>query len=112
MKCIVAVVKPFKVEAVTEALHDIGVSGITLTEVRGHGRQRGHSEVYRGAEYRVDYIPKVRLEIICDDDDERGIVDAIVGAARTGAIGDGKYWVVPIGTAGRIRTGEVGSDAL
>jgi nitrogen regulatory protein PII len=112
MKVIVAVIKPFKVEEVTDALHDVGVSGITLTEVRGHGRQRGHTEVYRGAEYKVDYLPKVRLEVVAEDDDADKIVSAIVENARTGVIGDGKYWVIPIETVGRIRTGEVGSDAL
>jgi nitrogen regulatory protein P-II 1 len=112
MKVIVAVIKPFKIEEVTDALHEVGISGITLTEVRGHGRQRGHSEVYRGAEYRVEYLPKVRLEIVADDRDVEKIVAAIVENARTNSIGDGKYWVTPVETVGRIRTGEVGSDAL
>ena len=112
MKIVVAVIKPFKVEEVTEALHGVGVSGITLTEVRGHGRQRGHTEVYRGAEYRVEYLPKVRLEVVVDDADVDKVVGAIVENAHTGAIGDGKYWVIPIEAVGRIRTGEVGSDAL
>jgi nitrogen regulatory protein P-II 1 len=112
MKLIVAVIKPFKIEEVTDALHEAGVTGITLTEVRGHGRQRGHTEVYRGAEYRVEYLPKVRLEILVDDPDAEKVVAAIVENARTGAIGDGKYWVIPVETVGRIRTGEVGVDAL
>jgi nitrogen regulatory protein P-II 1 len=112
MKLVVAVIKPFKVEEVTDALHAVGVPGITLTEVRGHGRQRGHSEVYRGAEYRVEYLPKVRMEIVVEDADVDAVVNAIVNNARTGAIGDGKYWVVPVETVGRMRTGEVGSDAL
>jgi nitrogen regulatory protein P-II 1 len=112
MKCIVAVFKPFKIEEVTDALHAVGVSGVTLTEVRGHGRQRGHSEVYRGAEYRIEYLPKVRLEIVCEDADAEKIITAIVENARTGSIGDGKYWVLPVETVGRIRTGELGSDAL
>jgi nitrogen regulatory protein P-II 1 len=112
MKIVVAVIKPFKVEEVTDALHQAGVSGITLTEVRGHGRQRGHTEVYRGAEYRVEYLPKVRLEVVVDDADADKIVETIVENARTGSIGDGKYWVIPIETIGRIRTGEVGTDAL
>src|SRR5689334_22419133 len=112
MKAVIAVIKPFKVDEVTSALHDVGVSGITLTEVRGHGRQRGHTEVYRGAEYRVEYLPKVRMEIVAEDADVHRIVAAIVENARTGAIGDGKYWVIPLDTVGRIRTGEVGSDAL
>jgi nitrogen regulatory protein P-II 1 len=112
MKVIVAVIKPFKIEEVTDALHAIGVSGVTITEVRGYGRQRGHTEVYRGAEYRVDYIPKVRLEIVADDPDVDKIVAAIADNARTGTIGDGKYWVIPLDVVGRIRTGEVGVDAL
>jgi nitrogen regulatory protein P-II 1 len=112
MKVVIAIIKPFKVEEVTDALHDAGVSGITLTDVRGHGRQRGHTEVYRGAEYQVEYLPKVRLEIVVDDADVPKVVEAIVTNARTGAIGDGKYWVIPIDDVGRIRTGEVGLDAL
>ena len=112
MKVIVAVIKPFKVEEVTEALHEVGISGITLTEVRGHGRQRGHTEVYRGAEYRVEYLPKLRIEIVADDGDVDKIVSAIVQSAQTNSIGDGKYWVIPVETVGRIRTGEVGADAL
>jgi nitrogen regulatory protein P-II 1 len=112
MKVIIAVIKPFKIEEVTNALNEVGVSGITLTEVRGYGRQRGHSEVYRGAEYHIDYVPKVRLEIVADDGDTDKIVAAIVENARTGSIGDGKYWVIPVETVGRIRTGEVGVDAL
>jgi nitrogen regulatory protein P-II 1 len=112
MKVVIAVIKPFKVEEVTDALHEVGVSGITLIEVRGHGRQRGHTEVYRGAEYRIEYLPKVRMEIVCEDADVDRIVGAIVQSAHTGTIGDGKYWVVPLDTVGRIRTGEVGSDAL
>ena len=112
MKAVIAVIKPFKVEEVTDALHEVGVSGITLVEVRGHGRQRGHSEVYRGAEYRIQYLPKVRMEIVCEDADVDRIVGAIVQSAHTGTIGDGKYWVVDLDAVGRIRTGEVGSDAL
>jgi len=112
MKLIIAVIKPFKIEEVTDALNEIGISGITIIEVRGHGRQKGHTEIYRGAEYRVEYIPKIRMEIVCDDADVDRIVAAIVENARTGTIGDGKYWVLPIETVGRIRTGEVGSDAL
>ena len=112
MKVVVAVIKPFKLEEVTDALHAANVSGVTLTDVRGYGRQRGHTEVYRGAEYCVDYIPKVRLEIVCDDPDVDKVVNAIVEKARTGTIGDGKYWVIPVGTVGRIRTGEIGVDAL
>jgi nitrogen regulatory protein P-II 1 len=112
MKIVVAVIKPFKLEEVTDALHTANVSGVTLTDVRGYGRQRGHTEVYRGAEYRVDYIPKVRLEIVVDDGDVDKVVTAIVDNARTGTIGDGKYWVIPIDTVGRVRTGEIGVDAL
>jgi nitrogen regulatory protein P-II 1 len=112
MKLIIAVIKPFKIEEVTDALNEIGISGITITEVRGHGRQKGHTEIYRGAEYRIEYIPKIRLELVVEDADVEKIVTAIVENARTGTIGDGKYWVVPIETVGRIRTGELGSDAL
>jgi nitrogen regulatory protein P-II 1 len=112
MKMVIAVIKPFKIEEVTDALHAIGVSGVTLTEVRGYGRQRGHSEVYRGAEYKIEYLPKVRLEIVAEDDDVQKIVTAISDNARTGKIGDGKFWVVPVDIVGRIRTGELGSDAL
>jgi nitrogen regulatory protein P-II 1 len=112
MKLIIAVIKPFKIEEVTDALNEIGISGITITEVRGHGRQKGHTEIYRGAEYRIEYIPKIRLELVVDDADADKIVAAIVENARTGTIGDGKYWVLPIETVGRIRTGELGSDAL
>jgi nitrogen regulatory protein P-II 1 len=112
MKVIIATIKPFKIEEVTDALHELGVSGVTITEVRGYGRQRGHSEIYRGAEYRIDYIPKLRIEIVAEDADVDKIVNALVVNARTGTIGDGKYWVVPVESVGRIRTGEVGSDAL
>jgi nitrogen regulatory protein P-II 1 len=112
MKLIIAVIKPFKIEEVTEALNALNISGITITEVRGHGRQKGHTEIYRGAEYHVEYIPKVRLELVCEDADTDQIVGAIVENARTGTIGDGKYWVLPVETVGRIRTGELGSDAL
>ena len=112
MKLIVAIIKPFQLDDVTNALRDLDVSGITLTEVRGHGRQRGHTEVYRGAEYQVDYVPKVRLEIVVDDPDAEKVANAIVEKARTGKIGDGKLWIVPVESVVRIRTGEVGSDAL
>jgi nitrogen regulatory protein P-II 1 len=112
MKVIIAVIKPFKIEEVTDALNELGISGITIFEVRGHGRQKGHTEVYRGAEYRIEYIPKLRLEIVAEDADVEHIVEAIVTNARTGTIGDGKYWVLPVETVGRIRTGELGSDAL
>ena len=112
MKLVVAVIKPFKMEEVTEALHALGVAGVTLTEVRGYGRQRGHTEVYRGAEYKVDYLPKVRLEILVEDGDAARVETAIAEAARTGKIGDGKLWTIPIDNVMRIRTGEVGSEAL
>jgi nitrogen regulatory protein P-II 1 len=112
MKVIHAVIKPFKLEEVTDALNEAGILGVTITEVRGHGRQRGHSEVYRGAEYRVAYLPKIRLEIVLDDADVDKAIAVIVEHGRTGAIGDGKYWVIPVESVGRIRTGEVGVDAL
>jgi nitrogen regulatory protein P-II 1 len=112
MKLVVAVIKPFKVEEVTDALHRAGVTGITLSEVRGHGQQRGHTEIYRGAEYKSDYIPKARIEILVDDGQVDQIVAAILESARTGTIGDGKYWVIPIETIGRVRTGEIDQDAL
>jgi nitrogen regulatory protein P-II 1 len=112
MKVIIAVIKPFKIEEVTDALNELGISGITIVEVRGHGRQRGHTEVYRGAEYRIEYVPKIRLEVVAEDSDVDKIIETIVVNARTGTIGDGKYWVLPVETVGRIRTGEVGSDAL
>jgi nitrogen regulatory protein P-II 1 len=112
MKVVVAVVKPFKVEEITDALGEAGVIGVTLTEVRGNGRQRGHTEVYRGAEYRVNFVPKVRLEIVLDDDQLDAAIQAIVENGRTGTIGDGKYWVLDVQQVGRIRTGEIGSDAL
>jgi len=108
----VAIVKPFKVGDVKEALHGLGVQGLTVSEVQGFGRQRGHTEVYRGAEYTVDFVPKVRLEILVDDEESQRVVDALMAAARTGKIGDGKVWVVPIESAYRIRTGEAGRDAL
>lgn len=112
MKVVVAVVKPFKLEDVKETIESIGIQGMTVSDARGFGRQRGHTEVYRGAEYQVDFIPKARIEILCDDDQVDEIVKAIVTGARTGSIGDGKVWVVPAEDATRIRTGEKGSDAL
>ena len=112
MKLVVAVIKPFKLDEVSQAIHDAGITGVTITEVRGHGRQKGHTEVYRGAEYTVEYIPKVRLEILVDDGAAEKVVSAIAGSARTDEIGDGKIWVVPIESVLRIRTGEAGSDAL
>src|SRR5438093_1917088 len=112
MKLIVGIVKPFKVDDVKEAVKDLGVQGLTVSDVQGFGRQRGHTEVYRGAEYTVDFVPKVRVEVLVDDDDASRVVDTIVGAARTDKIGDGKVWVVPVDDVVRIRTGEMGPDAL
>ena len=112
MKLVVAVVKPHKLEAITEALHDIDVSGMTITEVRGHGRQRGHSEVYRGGEYRVDFVPKIRIEVLVSNEQSEKVANTIVEAARTGKIGDGKLWIQPVEIAVRIRTGDIGDDAL
>jgi nitrogen regulatory protein P-II 1 len=112
MKLVVAVVKPFKLDDVRRSLKVAGVGGMTLTEVQGFGRQRGHTEVYRGAEYQVEFVPKVRIEIAVDDSGVDRVVAAIVDSARTGAIGDGKIWVLPLDSVVRIRTGERGSDAL
>jgi nitrogen regulatory protein PII len=108
MILITAIIKPFKLDDVKSALKDAGVQGITVSEVRGFGRQGGHSETYRGAEYKIDFVPKIRLEIVADDAD----VDAIQAAAATGKIGDGKIWVSPVGRLIRIRTGEEGTDAV
>jgi nitrogen regulatory protein P-II 1 len=112
VKLIVAIIKPFKLEDVKETLKDSGVEGVTVSDVRGFGRQRGHTEVYRGAEYTVDFVPKVRLDIVVDDGDVEQLVEKIIGSARTGKIGDGKVWVVPLDDAWRIRTGERGYDAV
>jgi nitrogen regulatory protein P-II 1 len=112
MKLVTAIVKPFKLDDVKEALRGLGVHGMTVSEVQGFGRQRGHTEVYRGAEYTVDFVPKVRVEVLVDDGDVAGVVDAVVTAARTDKIGDGKVWVTPVDGVTRIRTGEMGSDAL
>jgi nitrogen regulatory protein P-II 1 len=112
MKVVVAVVKPFKLEDVKEALEGIGVQGLTVSDARGFGRQKGHTEVYRGAEYQVDFVPKIRIEVAVDDDQADEVVKAIVTSARTDSIGDGKIWVVPAEQVVRIRTGEKGSDAL
>src|SRR3954468_2208092 len=112
MKLVTAIIKPFKVDDVKDALKDLGVHGMTVSEAQGFGRQRGRTEVYRGAEYTVDFVPKVRVEILVDDADADRIVDALVAAARTDKIGDGKVWVVPIDSVVRIRTGERGADAL
>jgi nitrogen regulatory protein P-II 1 len=112
MKLVVAIIKPHQVEAVTGALDKMEVSGMTLTDVRGHGRQRGHSEVYRGGEYKVDFLPKVRIEVLTSDGVADAVAEAIATQARTGQIGDGKLWVQPVEAAVRIRTGEMGEDAL
>jgi nitrogen regulatory protein P-II 1 len=112
VKLVTAIVKPHRIDDVKDALREIGVSGLTTTDVEGFGRQRGHTEVYRGAEYQVDFVPKVKVEIVVDDGDVDGVVDAIVKAARTGKIGDGKLWVGEVERVMRIRTGEMGPDAL
>ncbi len=112
MKKIEAIIKPFKLDEVKEALHEIGVSGITVTEARGFGRQKGHTELYRGAEYVVDFLPKVKLEVVVEDDQAERVIEAIASAAQTGRIGDGKIFVTAIESAIRIRTGETGEDAL
>ncbi|HVC72104.1 MAG TPA: P-II family nitrogen regulator [Acidimicrobiales bacterium] len=112
MKLIVAVLKPFKLDEVKEALKTLGVQGMTLTEAQGFGRQRGHTEVYRGAEYEVDFVPKLRIEVLVDDAEANAVVDAIVSTASTGKIGDGKVWVLPVDTVVRVRTGERGADAI
>ena len=112
MKKVEAIIKPFKLDDVKDALHDAGVSGITVSEVKGFGRQKGHTELYRGAEYVVDFLPKVKVEVVCDDDQVERVVEAIETAARTGRIGDGKIFVVPIEQAVRIRTGDRGPDAI
>ncbi len=112
MKKVEAIIKPFKLDEVKEALHDVGVSGITVTEAKGFGRQKGHTELYRGAEYIVDFLPKVRLEVVVDDNQVDRVVEAIASAARTGRIGDGKIFVSPVEAAVRIRTGERDLDAI
>ena len=112
MKLVVAIVKPHRLVEVKEALQDLGVNGLTTTDVEGFGRQRGHTEIYRGAEYRVDFVPKVKVDVLCDDDQVSGVVDAVAKAARTGKIGDGKIWVTEVERVVRIRTGEMGPDAL
>ena len=112
MKKVEAIIKPFKLDEVKEALHEIGVSGITVTEAKGFGRQKGHTELYRGAEYIVDFLPKVRLEVVIDDAQVDRVVEAIANAARTGRIGDGKIFVSTVERAIRIRTGETDLDAI
>jgi nitrogen regulatory protein P-II 1 len=112
VQLITAIIKPFKADEVKQALRDAGVHGVTTTEVSGFGRQAGHTEVYRGAEYTVNDVPKIRLDIVAEDGDVEDIIATIAGAARTGKIGDGKIWVTPVASVLRIRTGEAGTDAL
>jgi nitrogen regulatory protein P-II 1 len=112
VRLVTAILKPFKLEEVKTALEAIGVQGMTVSEVQGFGRQRGHTEVYRGAEYTVDFVPKVRVEVLVDDADAGGVIDAIVAAAQTGSIGDGKVWSTNVEDVVRVRTGERGADAL
>jgi nitrogen regulatory protein P-II 1 len=112
MKLVTAVVKPFKLDDVKAALEGVGVQGMTISEVQGFGRQRGHTEVYRGAEYQIDFVPKVKLEIIVEDADALKVAEQVTAAARTGKIGDGKVWVVPVEYLVRVRTGELGDDAI
>ena len=112
MKLVTAIIKPFKLDYVKEALEAYGIAGMTVSEVSGYGRQRGHSEVYRGAEYSVDFVPKLRIEVVIDDADAPAVVDAVVRAAQTGRIGDGKVWTVPVDDIVRVRTGETGAAAV
>jgi len=112
MKLVTAIIKPFKLEDVKSALEAYGIHGLTLSEASGYGRQRGHTEVYRGAEYTVDMVPKVRIEVLVEDDDASAVVDVITKSAQTGRIGDGKVWTVPVESVVRVRTGERGPAAL
>ncbi len=112
MQVVTAIIKPFKLDEVKEAVSAVGVTGMSVSEVRGFGRQKGHTEVYRGAEYEVAFVPKTRIEIVVDDDQAEEVVAAILSSAKTGEIGDGKVWVTPAGHVARIRTGEVGPDAV
>lgn len=112
MKKVEAIIKPFKLDEVKEALFEIGINGMTVTEVKGHGRQQGHTELYRGAEYVVDFLPKIKLEVVVRDEDVPKVIEAITNAARTGKIGDGKIFVTPIEKIIRIRTGEEDRDAI
>ncbi len=112
MKLVTAIVKPFKLDDVREALSDIGVQGITVTEVKGFGRQKGHTELYRGAEYVVDFLPKMKVEVVLSDEEVEGAIEAVAKAASTGKIGDGKIFVQPVEQVIRIRTGETGEDAI
>jgi nitrogen regulatory protein P-II 1 len=112
MKLVTAIIKPFKLDDVKSALEAYGIQGLTVSEVSGYGRQKGHTEVYRGAEYTVDFVPKVRVEVVVDDSDVSGVVGVVVKAAETGQIGDGKVWVTSVDDIVRVRTGERGADAL
>jgi len=112
MKLVTAIIKPFKLDEVKAALEAYGITGMTVSEASGYGRQRGHSEVYRGAEYKVDFVPKVRVEVVVDDVDAADAMNVILKAAQTGKIGDGKIWTVPVEDVTRVRTGERGLDAL
>jgi len=112
MRLVTAIIKPFKLDEVKQALEAFGVTGMTVSEANGYGRQRGHSEVYRGAEYKVDFVPKVRVEVVVDDLDANDVAMLILKAAQTGRIGDGKIWTVPVEDVIRVRTGERGPDAL
>ena len=112
MKLVTAIIKPFTLDDVKGALEQLGVLGMTVSEVQGYGRQKGHTEVYRGAEYSVDFVPKIKIEVVIDDTAVEKVLEAVVEAARTGKIGDGKVWVTPVDAVVRVRTGERGSDAL
>jgi len=112
MKLVTAIIKPHQLDEVKEALEAFGIQGMTISEAQGYGRQRGHSEVYRGAEYTVDFVPKTRLEVLVDDMDASSVVDVVLKAAQTGRIGDGKVWVVPVEDVARVRTGERGVEAI
>ncbi|ASR34749.1 transcriptional regulator [Prauserella marina] len=112
MKLITAIVKPFTLDDIRSALEQLGVLGMTVSEVQGYGRQKGHTEVYRGAEYAVDFVAKLKVEVVTDDANVEKVIDAVVGAAHTGKIGDGKVWVTTVDTVVRVRTGERGADAL
>ncbi|GAA3644337.1 nitrogen regulatory protein P-II family [Lentzea atacamensis] len=112
MKLVTAIIKPFTLDDVKSSLEQLGVLGMTVSEVQGYGRQKGHTEVYRGAEYSVDFVPKIKVEVVVDDNAVEKVLEAVVEAARTGKIGDGKVWVTPVDTVVRVRTGERGSDAL
>ena len=112
MQLVTAVIKPHMLDEVKEALRGVGISGMTVSEVKGFGRQGGHTETYRGAEYRVDFVPKVKIEVVVEDEDSARVTEAIAGSAQTGKIGDGKIWVTPVGVLIRIRTGELDADAI